>query len=100
MTFLESQNINIVDGPASRDEAAIDAVSRGELDVVVVIPENFGEHLADMIPATVEVVTDMANTTAERDARRARRALQSYGQELAAMRLTRCAGSVRWSCGH
>ena len=87
ITFLESRNINVVEGPASR-QAAIDAVTTGEHAVVVVIPENFGEHLADMIPATVEVVTDQANTQAERDARRARRALQSYSQELAAMRLT------------
>ena len=86
VTFLESQNIVIAQGPASR-QAAIEAVSSGELDVVVVIPDDFGAQLADMVPATVEVVTDQANTTAERDARRARRALQAYSQELAAMRL-------------
>lgn len=87
ITFLESRNINVKDGPESR-AGAIDAVTAGEESVVVVIPESFGEHLADMIPATVEVVTDQANTQAERDARRARRALQAYSQELAAMRLT------------
>ena len=87
VSFLESQNIVIEEGPVSRD-AAIEAVSAGIHDVVVVIPDNFGEQLSDMIPATVEIVTDQANTTAERDARRARRALQSYNQELAAMRLT------------
>ena len=86
-TFLESRNIRIVDAPPSREEA-ITAVTAGEHDVVVVIPVEFGEQLADMIPATIEVITDQANTQAERDARRASRALQAYGQELAAMRLT------------
>ena len=41
-----------------------------------------------MMSATVEVITDQANTTAERETRRATRALQAYSQELAAMRLT------------
>ena len=66
VTYLESRNINIEDGPESR-EAAIAAVSLGEQDVVVIIPENFGENLSQMIPATVEVITDQANTTAERE---------------------------------
>jgi len=87
INFLESNNINIVDGPASREEA-LAGVSNGEHDVVVVIPESFGKDLADMIPATVEVITDQANRQAERETRRATRALRDYGQELAVMRLT------------
>jgi sodium transport system permease protein len=87
ITFLESNNINIVDGPATREEA-IDGVSNGDHDVVVVIPESFGENLAEMIPATVEVITDQANTQAERETRRATRALRDYGQQIAMMRLT------------
>ncbi len=87
ITYLESQNINIEDGPESR-EAAIDAVSLGELDVVVLIDEDFGESLAQMVPATVEVITDQANTTAERETRRATRALRVYSQEIATMRMT------------
>jgi len=85
--FLESRNIDIEMGPENR-EAAIEAVSLGEKDVVIVISEDFGDHLAEMIPATVEVITDQANTTAERETRRARRALSAYAQEIAAMRLT------------
>ena len=85
--FLESRNINVEDGPASRD-AAIEAVSKGEIDVVIVIPESFGENLAGMVPATIEVISDQANNQAERDARRATRALHAYHQEVAAMRLT------------
>lgn len=87
ITYLESNNINIVDGPETREDA-IDSVSNGDHDVVVVIPESFGENLADMIPATVEVITDQANRQAERETRRATRALQAYGQEIAVMRLS------------
>ena len=87
ITYLESQNINIDGGPEGR-EAAIDAVCFGELDVVVIIDEDFGENLARMVPATVEVITDQANTTAERETRRVTRALHGYSQEIAAMRMT------------
>jgi len=87
VAYLQSNNISIKEGPATR-EAAIEAVTNGELDVVVVIPESFGENLSELIPATVEIITDQANTMAERDTRRARRALQRYNQELAAMRLS------------
>ena len=87
VAYLQSNNINIKEGPATR-EAAIEAVTNGKLDVVVVIPESFGENLSELIPATVEIITDQANTQAERDTRRARRALRRYNQELAAMRLS------------
>jgi sodium transport system permease protein len=87
MAFLESRNIRVEDGPNTR-QAAIDAVVNGEADVVVVVPDDFGDRLAEMTPATVEVITDQANTQAERQTRRARRALQAYGQQIAGMRLS------------
>jgi sodium transport system permease protein len=87
VAYLQSNNINIKEGPATR-AAAIEAVTNGVHDVVIVIPESFGDDLSEMIPATIEVITDQANTQAERETRRARRALQRYNQELAAMRLT------------
>ncbi len=87
VSYLESNNIVIVEAPASRQEA-LDSVANGENDVVVVIPESFGSNLANTIPATIEVITDQANTQAERETRRATRALRNYGQEIAAMRLT------------
>ncbi len=86
IAYLQSNNINIVAAPATR-EAAIDAVTNGEQDVVIVIPESFGADLAELTPATVEVISDQANTQAEREARRARRALRAYNRELGAMRL-------------
>jgi sodium transport system permease protein len=86
MRYLESANIDVVSGPDSR-EAAIDAVKTGVHDLVVIIPEKFGEQLVDAIPARVELISDQANTQADREARRARRALIGYSQELASARL-------------
>ncbi|MDZ7645263.1 MAG: ABC transporter permease [Woeseiaceae bacterium] len=86
MRFLASENINVIDAPADRD-AAIAAVEAGRHDVVVIVPAEFGDQLAGGIPARIEVISDQANTTAEREARRATRALQAYSRELAGMRL-------------
>ena len=74
LAYLKSRNIDAVDGPADL-AAAMDAVKTGEHDVVLVIPPEIGEELADMVPATVRLVSDQANTDADRDARRVRGAL-------------------------
>ncbi len=84
--YLQSHNINITQAPADR-AAAVAAVKTGEHDLVLVIPEAFGDQLASTIPATIEVISDQANTQAERESRRVMRALRSYNRELAAMRL-------------
>ena len=62
--------------------AAMEAVKAGTHDVVLVIPEDFGEQLSDMIPARVELISDQANSDADRDARRARNALLGYNQQI------------------
>jgi sodium transport system permease protein len=87
IAYLQSSNIEIEDGPATR-EAAIEAVTGGQRDVVLVIPDSFATDLAELVPATIEVITDQSNTQAERETRRVRRALQGYNQELAVMRLS------------
>jgi len=86
VSFLRSRNIDAIDGPENLAEA-MDAVKTGAHDIVLVIPEEFGTQLADMIPAKVELVSDQANTDADRDARRARNALHAYNQLLAGTRV-------------
>jgi sodium transport system permease protein len=85
--YLESRNIDVVDGPADR-EAALDAVANGTHDIVLVIPEEFGEQFTNAVPARVEVIADRSNTQADRLARRARTALHAYSGELASIRLS------------
>jgi len=84
--YLESNNLRLVDLPDSR-EAAIESVEQGLQEFVLVIPEDLGERLRESLPARVEVISDHANTSAERDARRVRSALERYSAELAALRL-------------
>ncbi len=85
--YLQSRNMEIVDAPEGR-EAAIEGVRTGVHDVVVIIPEAYGEQMAEAMPAKVELVSDRANTTADREARRVRKVLYAYNQELAAIRLS------------
>ncbi len=85
--YLESRNIGVVAGPPD-DAAAMAAVKSGKHDIVLVIPEAFGEQLADTVPARVKLISDQANTDADREARRVRRALSAYNGELAALRLS------------
>ena len=87
MRFLESRNIEIVAGPEDIDGAA-EAVKSGLHDVVLVVPENFGEQLADTTPARVELYSDEANSQGEKEARRARSALRAYNRQLATIRLS------------
>ena len=87
VAFLESQNIRRSEAPPSR-EAAIEAVRNGEHDAVLIIPESIDADLASGTPVRIEVISDQSNTTAEREARRATRALAAYNQELAVMRLS------------
>lgn len=87
MRYLRSNNINVVQAPASPARAR-QAVETGLHDVVLVIDRSFGTDLAAGIPARVAVITDQANRDAERESRRAMQALAAYGQELAAMRLS------------
>jgi sodium transport system permease protein len=86
MRYLQSHNIEVVAGPDNR-AAALEAVTAGEHDVIVFVPEDFGEQLAGSIPAQVDLISDRANTQAERDARRVRAALHSYSQQISAIRL-------------
>ncbi len=87
MRYLDSNQIDIVAGPANAD-AAVAAVEAGDLDVVLRIPESFGEQLADMIPAKVELYLDQANTAGVADVDRVRNALFGYNQTLAGIRLS------------
>ena len=83
--FLRSRNIDTVDGPEDL-AAAMDAVKIGDHDVVLVIPEAFGEQLGDMTPALVQVVSDQADRDADRDARRVHGAVREYGQLITGLR--------------
>jgi sodium transport system permease protein len=85
--YLYSRNIDVIAAPEDR-AAALEAVKTGAHDIVLIIPESFGEQLAETVPAKVELVSDQANKDADREARRVRNALYAYNRELAAIRLS------------
>ncbi len=84
--YLRSENIDAIEGPADM-AAATEAVKAGTHDVVLVIPEGFGQQIEDMVPARIQLVSDQANRDADRDSRRVRSALRSYNQLLAGLRV-------------
>ncbi len=86
INYMLSRNLEIAPAPDSR-EAALDAVETGRHDIVLVIPDDFGERFANAEPARVELIADLANATADREARRLRGVLYAYNQELASLRL-------------
>lgn len=85
--YLVSRNLAVVAGPANREDA-VAAVKAGTHDLVLIVPDDFGARLRDALPARIEVVSDQANSAADRDARRVRDALYSYSQELSALRVS------------
>lgn len=70
----------------SADEA-MRAVRRGTEDLVLIIPEEYPSRLQAGEPAPVELVADSANTQTSGNAERARRLLEGYSRQLAALRL-------------
>ncbi len=86
INFLETKNIDVVEGPADA-AAAIEAVKAGEQDVVLSIDPDFGEKLSGGEPARVQIFSDEANQDASRDMRRVRNAIREYSGQIASMRL-------------
>lgn len=83
MAFLEQRDVILQPAPADPEAA----VRTGEADVVLVIGEEYAERLQAGLPAPVQLVIDSSRQSAEPSANRARRLLEAYGGQLAALRL-------------
>ena len=81
--WLEVQGSTIVDAPAD-PEAAVRA---GEVPLVVVVPERFGEQLAKGEPIDLQLVVDGSRNDNHAAVGYVKKQLESYTKELAAMRL-------------
>jgi sodium transport system permease protein len=83
IAFLAQRNVEILPAPA--DPRA--AVAGGELEVVLLIGEQYAERMAEGLPAPVQLVIDSSRQSAARSVDRVERLLSGYGQQLAVLRL-------------
>jgi len=88
VAFLASRGIAASHGHGltSVDEA-VNAVRNGEREVVVFIDASFGEELASGTGAHVGLVYDRSDTTSGQRVRRVRGSINSYSQQIGALRL-------------
>ncbi len=81
--FLEQNGAAIQPGPAD-PEAEVRA---GRLDVVLIIPQDFGKDLSAGRPATARLVIDPSRQQAAVSIRRAQGLLDAYSRQIGALRL-------------
>ena len=84
--FLEENGTEIKSVTLTADEA-MSAVRSGREDLVLLIDTEYGEKLQGGEPAPLDLVVDTANNQTGASADRARRLLEAYGGQLAALRL-------------
>lgn len=81
--FLEQHNVILRDAPENPHEA----VRNGDVDVVLVIPAEYGEEFSAGRPATVQIIADSSRTSAMVSVQRAQYLVEQYGKQIGAMRL-------------
>jgi sodium transport system permease protein len=83
IAFLEQRNVEIRPAPANPRGA----VASGEVDVVLVVGEGFGDNWSRGLPAPVNLVIDTSRQSAGRSIERIETLLGNYSQQLAVLRL-------------
>lgn len=83
MAWLEERGVVVRDPPAD-PEAAVRA---GDVDLVLVIDEEYGEHFRSVRLAVVRIVHDSSRTASRRTIGRVRTLLRAYGSQVAVLRL-------------
>ncbi len=81
--FLEQRNVAILPAPADAETAILE----GEHDVVLLIPDDYGERFEDGRPVSVEVFQDLTDQGGSISASRTERLLGQYSQQIGALRL-------------
>lgn len=83
VSFLENQGVELQETPEDPDLAIEDGV----LDVVLVIPEDYGEDFRQGRPATVQMMVDNSQDTARSGIITVRSLLGAYSSHIGALRL-------------
>lgn len=83
IAFLEQHEVNIQPAPADPQSA----VKGGEVNIVLVIPEDYADDFSSGQTATLEVVIDSSRQSAQVDVTRVEELLRGYSQYLGRLRL-------------
>lgn len=83
VSYLQGEGVEIVDPPTDPEAAVRD----GDVDVVLEVPETFGERFRAARPARVRLVVDRSRNEAASDTRRTERLIEAYGAKVGALRL-------------
>ncbi len=81
--FLDQNNVDILDAPDNAEAA----VRRGDLDVVLVIPDDFGEQFTDGVSAQVQLLVDRSNTSGSVAISRTESLIRQYSNQIGNLRL-------------
>ncbi|MBT7190119.1 MAG: ABC transporter permease [Calditrichaeota bacterium] len=83
MQFLESHDVIIVPAPTDPETA----VKLGDVDVVLVIPKEFGEDFSSSKPATIQLVMDSSRQSAVVNITKIQQLLEGYNTYIGKLRL-------------
>lgn len=83
MRFLEENGVKVREAPPDAERA----VREGEVTVVVRVPADFADRLAETRPAVVEVIQDSSRPEGSGDVRRVRGLLQGWSGQIGNLRL-------------
>lgn len=81
--YLEQHNVIITPAPADPETA----VRSGEVDTVLIIPDDYGEKFSSGQPAPVQLLTDETNQGASITFNRAQNVLNQYSSQIGSLRL-------------
>ena len=83
IAWLEERGVVVVDAPADPEAVVRD----GDVDLVMVIDEEYGEQFRSVQPAVIRIIHDSSQSASGSSIRRVRNLLRSYGTEVAVLRL-------------
>ena len=83
IAWLEERGVVVVDPPSDPEAAVRD----GDVDLVVVIDEEYGDQFRSVEPAVVRLIHDSSQSTSGATIRRVRTLLRSYSTEVAVLLL-------------
>jgi sodium transport system permease protein len=79
----QQDGVRVVDGPRDPERAVRDK----QADVVMVIPKNFAERFSTSRPASIRIISDSSNSTAQPTVQRVRQLVAAYSAQIGSLRL-------------